>query len=149
MSTTTAEDKVAVAETVYRYALGVDTRDWPLYRAQFADRVHVDFTGFAAGMPDTEMAADTWVAGVRPLFERLHATHHLMGNPIVDVDGDSARITMYVQATHVGDPGDPGARYTIGGYYENRLARVDARWLLTAVKLTVLWRAGDPAVMES
>jgi hypothetical protein len=26
--------------------------------------------------------------------------------------------------------------------------RIDDRWLLTGVRLTVTWRAGDPAIME-
>jgi hypothetical protein len=26
--------------------------------------------------------------------------------------------------------------------------RLDRRWLLTGVRLTVTWRAGDPAIME-
>jgi hypothetical protein len=143
-----AEDKLAVAETVYRYALGVDTRDWPLYRAQFADRVRVDFSS-SFGRPVVEVAADDWVAGVRPQFEGLHASNHMMSNPLVELTGDTARIRMYVQATHVLDADDPTSSYTIGGYYDDELVADDDRWVLTAVKLIVLWTAGDPGIMDA
>ena len=62
--------------------------------------------------------------------------------------GDAATITMYVQARHVFEPDDPASWYTVGGYYDDTLVRVDSRWLLTGVRLTVTWRAGDAAIME-
>ena len=143
------EDKLAVAECVYRYATGVDTRDWVLYRSLFADEVEFDFSGYEAGRPSVTMAADDWVAGVRPLFEGLAATQHMMSNPLVELQGDGADITMYVRAHHVLDPEDAEAFYTVGGYYQNRLVREDGGWKLVRVKLTVTWRLGRPEIMEA
>ena len=37
-------DKLAVAETIYRYATGIDTRDFALYRSIFASDVAIDFS---------------------------------------------------------------------------------------------------------
>jgi hypothetical protein len=70
-----------------------------------------------------------------------------MTNPIATVDGDDATITMYVRAHHVHDEDDPTSWYTVGGYYDDALVRVDGRWLLREVRLTVTWRAGDPTIM--
>jgi len=145
----TIEDRLDVAETVYRYAYGVDTRDFALYRSIFAERVAFDFTSFQGGEP-VVMDADAWVAGVRHLFTRLAATHHMMTNPLTSIDGDTATCRMYVQAHHVHDADDPASWYTIGGYYDDVLVRSTdgpAGWLLTSVTLTVLWRRGDPEIM--
>jgi len=141
-------DKLAVAETVYRYATGVDRRDWALYRSVFTDIVTVDFSSFRPDLPPRVMNADDWVAGLVPLFTGLAATQHSMTNPLATVDGDAATITMSMQAHHVHDPDDPASWYTVGGYYDDTLVRVDSRWLLTGVCLTVTWRAGDPTIME-
>jgi len=141
-------EKLAVTETVYRYATGVDRRDWALYRSLFADTVTIDFSSYGPDLPPRQMSADEWVAGVVPLFTGLAATQHSMTNPLVTIDNDIAAITMYVRAHHVFDAADPTSSYTIGGYYENALARVDGRWLLTDVRLTVTWREGDPGIME-
>jgi hypothetical protein len=143
-----AADGSAVAETVYRYATGVDRRDWALYRSLFADTVAVDFSSFDPQLAPRVVRADDWVAGIVPLFTGLAATQHTMTNPRAVVDGDEATITMDVRAHHVHDPDDPASWYTIGGHYDDTLVRLGGQWLLTGVRLTVTSSAGDPAIME-
>jgi SnoaL-like domain len=142
-------DKLAITETVYKYAYGVDTRDWALYRSIFAEHVAIDFSSYNASRAPRTMAADEWVAGLRPLFTGLAATQHSMSNPIVHLDGDHARITMYMQAHHVFQPDDPVSWYTIGGYYDDTLTFTAGRWQITGVTLKVTWRAGDPKIMDA
>ena len=144
-----AEDKLAVAECVYRYATGVDTRDWAMYRSLFTDEVEIDFSSYDPGLPPVTVAADDFVAGMKPLFEGLAATQHMMSNPLVELEGDNAQITMYVRAHHVFDPEDPESYYTVGGYYRNRLARERGNWKLVRVNLNVTWRLGHPEIMEA
>jgi len=144
-----AEDRLDVAETVYRYAVGIDTRDFALYRSIFAEQVSIDFSSYS-GTPAATMTADQWVAGLQSLFNGLSATQHSMTNPLTIVDGDTATCRMYMQAHHVFDPDDAASWFTIGGYYDDTLVRDDrgpGGWLLTGVTLTVLWRMGDPAIM--
>jgi hypothetical protein len=146
---TTVENRLNVAETVYRYAYAVDTRDFPHYRSLFAEQVACDFTSFQGGEPMV-LSADQWVAGTRSLFDQLAATQHSMTNPLVTIDGDTATCRMYVQAHHVYQADDPESWYTIGGYYDDTLVRSadgPVGWLLTGVTLTVLWRRGDPGIM--
>ncbi|MGI9624140.1 MAG: nuclear transport factor 2 family protein, partial [Acidimicrobiales bacterium] len=143
-----ADQRISIAETVYSYATGIDTRNWPLYRSIFAEQLEIDFSSYRPDQPARNMTADEWVAGVKPLFTGLAATQHTMTNPVVGLQGNEAAITMYMQAHHVYDPADEASWFTIGGYYEDTLVRVDDRWLLTGVKLTVLWRTGDPGIME-
>lgn len=146
----TTEDRLNIAETVYRYAYGIDTRDFGLYRSIFAERVAIDFTSYQGG-DAAVLTADQWVEGVRRLFTQLAATQHLMTNPVTLIDGDTAACRMYVQAHHVYRADDPASWYTIGGYYDDMLVRSadgPVGWLLTGVTLTVLWRRGDPGIMS-
>jgi 3-phenylpropionate/cinnamic acid dioxygenase small subunit len=144
-----AEDKSAVAECVYRYAAGVDTRDWAMYRSVFADEVEFDFSSYGPGQQPVTMAADAWVAGVKIQFGGLAATQHMMSNPLVELEGDGARIMMYVRAHHVFDPEDPESYYTVGGHYRNRLVRECGDWKLVRVELVVTWRLGHPEIMDA
>jgi 3-phenylpropionate/cinnamic acid dioxygenase small subunit len=144
-----AEDKLAVAECVYRYATGVDTRDWAMYRSLFAAQVEVDFSSYDPRLRPVTVAADDWIAGMKPVFAGLAATQHMMSNPLVELEGDSAQITMYVRAHHVFDPQDPDSYYTVGGYYRNRLVRERGNWKLVRVNLNVTWRLGHPEIMEA
>ena len=147
-ATTGSDDHRLITETVYRYAYGIDTRDWVLYRSIFADEIDIDFSSYN-GRPSQRMRADDWVAGVIPLFSGLDATQHTMTNPLVRIDGNTAVCRMYMQATHGLDHGNDDAWFTIGGYYTDRLARVGNGWIVAAVTLTVLWRRGDAAIMAT
>ena len=142
-------DFIQICDLCYGYAAGVDGRDWALLRSIFTDRVTFDYSSLT-GQPAVELAADDWVAGIKPMFTALEATQHSMTNPRVTVDDedpDAAIVTMYLQAEHVLDAGDPSAWFTVGGYYSNRVVRTGGRWLLCGVTLTIRWQRGRPDVL--
>ncbi len=140
------DERIDVAETVYAYATGIDTRDWALYRSIFTDEVEVDFSSWD-GNPPRRMRADDWVAGMQPLFHGLEATQHSMSNPRVSIAGERATCVMYMQAAHFLANREGDAEFTIGGYYTDQLVKTAAGWKLCAVKLTVLWSRGNKHVM--
>jgi len=145
-----ADDKYDICETVYRFAYGVDTRDWALYRSIFPDEVRVDYSSYGGYAPAVQLS-DAWVAGIAPFFNGLAATQHSMSNGLVDLDGDRAHCRMYLRAHHVFEPEDPASWFTVGGYYDDDLVRSSegpVGWLISSVKLTVTWRAGDPRIMS-
>jgi hypothetical protein len=149
-------DFMAICDLKYRYAAGIDLRDWALYRSIFDDRVYIDFSSYN-GRPASNMSADEWVAGVQPLFTGLAATQHSMTNPRVEVAGNRATLRMYMQAEHVLDHDDPSAWFAIGGFYTDEAVRIangrsaddqsSHRWKLSSVTLTVWWRRGRPEIM--
>ncbi len=137
-----------ITRRLYEYALGIDTRDWGLYRSIFTDEVRMDFSSYSGAAAAT-MTADAWVAACRPLFEGLDATQHSMTNPVVDIDpgGDRARCRMYMQAEHflANVAGDAG--FVLGGCYDDALVRTPAGWRICAVTLTVFWNRGNRHIM--
>lgn len=142
MAAPSPEDFVAITTTLYRYATGVDTKNWELYRSIFEDEIDIDMSAFNQ-LPGRRLPADTWVEQVAETMHRLDSTQHLMANPIVEVDGDDAICNMYVHAEHIlGD-----RWWTLGGYYTDRLRRHGSEWRIEAVTLTIQWRRGDPSVM--
>jgi hypothetical protein len=145
-------DHQAICEVRYRYALGLDTRDWELYRSIFVDEVEIDFSSFSGESGGTmragPMRADDWVATCRVFFTGLDASQHVMTNPMVTVDGDRAHCRMYMTADHYFANDQGGDRFVIGGYYDDRLVRTDGAWLLEAVKLTMFWQRGNRQIME-
>ena len=148
-----SDDKLMIAETIYLYAIGIDTKDFDLYGSIFADHINIDFSSYeGSSVPEsTVLTKDQWVNRVRPLFTGLAATQHSMTNPVVNIDGDTASCRMYMQAHHVFKPEKEDSWFTIGGYYDDTLLR-DAEspsgWKLTGVKLTVLWRKGQESIMQ-
>jgi SnoaL-like domain len=140
-------DHQAVTETIYKYAYGIDTKDFALYRSIFADDVAIDFTSYRPGRPAATVPADEWVSSVIPLFTGLAASQHSMSNPLVEVTGDRAVCRMYVRAAHALEHGNDDAWFTLGGYYRDTLVRTLDGWRIDGVTLTVLWRRGDASIM--
>ena len=131
----------------YEYALGIDTRDYALLRSVFTDRITMDFKDYS-GQEAATLSADDWVAGCQRLFDDLDATHHVMTNPIVDVQGDSGQCRMYMTAEHILKNDRGSSAYAIGGYYVDQLSRIDGRWLINAVTLKLFWQRGNRDIME-
>ncbi|MGB3735948.1 MAG: nuclear transport factor 2 family protein [Ilumatobacter sp.] len=151
------DPRIDVAETVYRFAYGIDQRDWDAYRAIFVQppiEIEFDYSSYH-GRPATRMSVDAWIAGITPLFTALDATQHSMTNPLVEIEGDAARCRVYMQATHFlwrhdleAMTGSTEPEFTIGGHYDDHLVRVDGRWRIDRVALSVRWRRGNPAIMD-
>ena len=153
------DPRIDVAETVYRFAYGIDQCDWTGYRSIFVPppaEIEFDYSSYS-GRPASRMDVDTWVGLITPLFSELDATQHSMSNPIVEIDGGTARCRVYMQAAHFlwrddleAATGSTNPEFSIGGYYDDHLIRDadDGEWRIDRVALTVFWRRGNEAIME-
>lgn len=136
-----------VAQTLYRFAEGIDLRDWELLRSVFTDKLTVDYTSYRGGEP-IEMTADDWVAKAQRRFATMVATQHSMTNPRVEDDGDVAACRMYVEAHHVAVVDGVEEHCRIGGEYRNVLELIDGRWLVSTLQLNVRWLQGNRDVLN-
>ena len=133
-------DRAAIADVVNRYATGLDTRDWVLYRSVFT----AEFDNYTSNSETPEhLRADDWVERWRPVFEGYDATQHLISNHVFSISGDEATCVSYLRARHVILNDGVADHYTIGGYYTNRFVRTDEGWKLCVRRLTVTWTEGD------
>jgi len=130
----------------YEYAMGIDTRDFALLRSVFTDEITMDFESYS-GHPAATLKADDWVAGCKVLFTGLDATQHVMSNPMVDIDGDDAVCRMYMKAEHFLRNEQGSFDFALGGYYTDKLRKIDGRWTIHAVTLKVFWNRGNRHIM--
>lgn len=139
-------DKEAIRMLTVWYSRGLDTKDWPLYRSVFAERVHIDFGEFARV---GEWSADEWVEFIRRGVHGFDSTQHLNGNHEIMVDGDRANGTHYVLAEHFMRPARgaaPGADdfVTFGGYYHCEYRKTTDGWKIASIVLTPMFLRGNP-----
>jgi len=76
-SAVTAEERFAILDTIYRYATGIDARDWALFRTAFTDDATVDF-GFAQWTD-----GDSFATFMRETHDPAGRTLHRMSNTVV------------------------------------------------------------------
>ncbi len=134
-------DQQEIADLCVRYTIALDTKDWALLESCFAPSpVFVHPGGRLEGFP---AILERTKAALTPLT----ATQHLLGNIVVQLDGDTARSVCYFQAQHVraGTPG--GETYIIAGSYADTLTRAASGWKITERVQTYIWRDGNRAVV--
>jgi hypothetical protein len=139
-------DQAAVCTTMYRFAAGIDMRDWPLYRSVFTDEIDLDYGSYRAESVG-RFAADAWVDRAKILFTGLDASQHCLYNPRVTVDGDTALCEVYVQAEHFLQNPYGDDWWTLGGHYTDGLVRTDTGWKIQIKKLTMMWSRGNRGIM--
>ncbi len=137
-------DREAIADTIRRYAIGIDFRERELYRSCFTDEVDLDYGTFSGKSWVRRASAEEWVSAVMELVTKLDATQHLIVVYRTEIEGDRASCLAYLQAKHLS-----GNRiFTVGGYYSHKLTRDGERWRINSAKLTPTWTEGDPSVLD-
>jgi hypothetical protein len=140
-------DRLELTDLIHKYATGIDTRDWALFRSIFADELFMDFSSYS-GAPGSKMTGDDWVAGCQRMLPGFDATQHSLSNFVFDIQGADATVTVYMQAEHfiANKLGDNS--HTLGGYYIHKLRRGQGGWRIHATTLQVLWSRGNRHVYQ-
>ena len=140
-------DRAEISDVFHRYALGVDTRDWELFRSCFTDDVEADFTSIWPGL--VVKGADEWVSRGKALIEGFDATQHIITNHTHDIRGDTAKCSSYLHAQHVCRTEMGSDENVLAGYYQYEMVRTDAGWKIKKYSLTVTWATGNHGVWKA
>jgi 3-phenylpropionate/cinnamic acid dioxygenase small subunit len=115
-------DKLEINELLARYARGVDSKDWELWRSVFLPDATLDYSsvGIPAGSRD-EIGA-IFEQG----FKAVQMTQHFISNVEVDLDGDRAKVrALFYNPMQL--PGLAQLSYC-GGYYVHDMVRTPEGW---------------------
>jgi len=136
------DDVHEIEQVIYAYAIAIDTRDWDLLDACFAPDAAIQMS-VAGRYPSPAAYRDK----ARATLATLDATHHVFSSPRIVPDGEGARAHTYYQAQHARNDLAPDSLLMIGGWVEDRFARRDGRWVITARHGTAVWFDGNPHVL--
>jgi hypothetical protein len=141
-------DTLAVVDTLYRFAAGIDLRDRALLSSAFAENAISDFRPAAAKAGfeyPVLQGRDTIVEALSVSLSQLDTTHSF-SNPRVTLEGDAARVDVLVEAHHVSRD-DAARQYMMKNRYDVLLSRRGAAWQIEQVTVDNVWRTGDLAVL--
>ena len=116
-------DKEQITEVLIRYATGIDSKDWPLFRSCWADEVDLDY-GELGEFTDPDAFTDLFAQVHNPMGN----TYHRLSNFVVDVSGDTATARTYVHAVLMVTPDDNGPWVDVVGHYDDELVRGADGW---------------------
>ncbi len=117
-------DERDITRQLTRFARAMDSRDWD--------------TLAAICMPDAVAEFGTGeVQGAAAIIELIHSyldhcgtTQHLLGNVLVEVDGDRARSEAYVADIHLARSAESEAYFRTLGNYHDQWLRHQGEWRL-------------------
>jgi hypothetical protein len=131
-----------IADAAARYMRGLDRLDPVLQRTAFHDDAVVD-CGLMKG------TADEFVEFAQGFLAEMGATHHLLGQSRIAIDGDAASGEWYFQAWHSSRGEDGQARdLFIAGRYLDDYACRDGDWRIVRRMLVTDWVKDDPGSLD-
>ena len=141
-------DEAELRDLTHRYAFGLDTRDWDLWRSVFTDTVVFDMSDYDPEPPPRRLPVEVHVGYLRRLFSGFDATQHFIATHRYVIDADRATVTAHMRAEHWVSTREGSDRYTMYGTYIDDCVRTPEGWRITAVKLALLREEGNRHVMR-
>tara|TARA_B100000123_G_C25739220_1_gene432977 strand:- start:356 stop:802 length:447 start_codon:yes stop_codon:yes gene_type:complete len=133
----TEMDRFKIIETMNKYAIGIDTKDYSLFRSIFLDDVKVKVIFDPNWREEGEVifnSKEDWVAYVKESIDQYRATQHMLGNPMISFDGEIAVVRTDLQATHYYID-NPEVKTVLWGFYETHMVK-DQNWKIIKHILT-------------
>jgi len=130
-------DKLDCIELVARVARAIDRCDAELLKSLF----HPDATddhGIFAG------TASDFIDWVMPLLGTMKRTQHIIGQVLIEVEGDRAAGESYFLAHHAIGPVEDGAFMISAGRYLDRFERRDGIWKISHRQAVFDWNSSVP-----
>ena len=113
-------DREAIRDCLFRYSRAIDRCDMPLLATAYwpgaIDR-HSGFTG----------TIEEFIAWAEPRLRAIPHSVHMLGNILIRVDGDQARVETYFWSVNVLAEGDV-REALVSGRYLDRFERRDDEW---------------------
>lgn len=157
----TARDDVlirnALVDNYNQYAEGLDSKNWPLVRACFADEILLDYgsVGAETGAPDVPRPADDWIKHLKSVINGFDVTRHTITNHRVRITDEEIACTAYLIADHVVFPNpelphiEDNDVVTVVGEYTNHYEQIGGLWKIVKSQLLVNWTRGNLGLFES
>jgi len=120
----------------------MDHREWEALETFVRADVTTDF-----GMGSVLYGREAMIKAMRSFLDDCGPTQHLLGNVVIDVEGDVATSRAYVSDMHKGVGDKSEVTFSTLGEYHDRWRRIDGTWYM--IHRTKLNRAtlGDISVL--
>src|ERR1700730_8222522 len=111
-------DRAEISEVLARYASSIDLRDWPRLETCLTPDVTTDYG--ALGRHENREHVIRSISGTLPGFD---ATHHMITNHEISIEGDTARTRAYLNVIHHLSGFAEGDHVTLRGHYDHEWLR--------------------------
>jgi 3-phenylpropionate/cinnamic acid dioxygenase small subunit len=138
-----SDDWIAFHQVLARYAAGIDTKDWELFRTAFTPDCTLSY-----GEPWGPFAdLDELTSFVAHFHRDLDGSQHSVTNlRVAELGGDEALLHSAVDALLVQEAHPSGPFFRAVGFYRDRLVRTPGGWRIASREFTAIRNEGNPDV---
>lgn len=136
-SAPSAADRAAITDVLHTWCRSIDTRNWPGMRGILTDPVHIDYS--SNGSISGDMPVSQWIDRLKGLHG-FDTTLHMVSNIMIEVEGDQAVCTSYVNAMHFLQDGERELGAYACGVYIHRMRRAGDGWVIYSATFQVAGR---------
>ena len=146
-------DRYEIADTMHRYAFGLDHGDADSLASAFAEDCVLDFTpaGRKLGLDFPALTGrQTILDALLPFIGPLD-TSHTASNLQIEISGDTATLHAYVMAQHFMPREGPrrgSENALLMNRYDCELVRDGQKWRFKRVMIDNAWMQGDPEILN-
>jgi hypothetical protein len=113
-------DREAIRDCLYRYSRAVDRGDAELLGSVYWPGAMDDHTGFSG-------TAEQFIEWALPRLMQMEQNMHLIGNILIVLDGDKAKVESYLWSVSV-LPGENPRQVFVCGRYLDRFEKRNDEW---------------------
>ena len=138
-------DHVEIVQVLQRYFTALDEQDYALL-----DTVFIPAATLSYSLGDAEAGPTLPYAEMRERLRqfnrRFRSIQHIMGAPLIDLEGDSARSRTGLRAIHIIETAaGSSSTWTVYGTYWDTYTRTPAGWRIRERVFKAFHTEGDPA----
>lgn len=120
-------DRLEITDVLLRYSHAVDTQNWDLYRQCFTEDAFIDYTA----MGGIKGNVDEIVAFLQKSMPRFVNYQHMIGPPLVQVEGDTAKARSICHNPMVFDRDGASGVFVCALWYVDELRRTPDGWQMS------------------
>lgn len=138
-------DREAIRDVFAAFAAAMDGKDWALLETVWTDDAVYDHSAFTwDGLEEVVWRGKDEI--VRRTIEgvsRHVASHHIVSNHRMRIDGDGARAVVYLHSVHLDAAERADEHGDHGAWYFAELVRVRDRWQIRWLAHQPVWYSGQ------
>lgn len=141
------QDYEDIRQIFYRFAEGLDNRDWSMISGLCHNVIDTDYTAW--GISPQQMSREQFVGLFQASFWRPDLrTQHLYTNFRIHPQGDAATVTFNFLGQHYVPQFSEGEEFFLRGEYTDTLRRDGDSWKIDGVKLRVFYTTGAATILS-
>lgn len=120
-------DRLEITDVLLRYTHAVDTQNWELFRECFTEDAFIDYTA----MGGKQGNVDEIVAFLQESMPGFVNYQHMIGPPLITLDGDTAAARSICHNPMVFDREDASGVFVCALWYVDQLRRTPTGWRMS------------------